>query len=87
MNIFERLFRDTLKPTERELLETDAAWWKDCADHWKAELDKADTECHRLYGHVEILQDLLADIHTQGAGSSSGTARAMAAKAKAGCAK
>ena len=50
----------------------------------KAEVAQEET---RLSGHVEILQDLLADIHAYTAGQKSGTAQKVARMAKAGLAK
>ena len=89
MNIFERLFRstldhsgdanemvsDTLRPTERELLEADVVWWKDSAAHWRDAFDVAARLRADLYS-------ALAEIHAQGHDSKSGTARAMARKAE-----
>lgn len=74
MNIFERLFRNTLRPTERELLEAEAAWWKDSAKHWREAFRE---EANRRFA----LLDILIDIRDQGLNSKSGTARSMANKA------
>lgn len=50
----------------------------------KAEVAQEET---RLSGHVEILQDLLSDIHAYTAGQKSGTAQKVARMAKGGLAK
>lgn len=75
MSWLSDLFRNTLKPTERELLEADAAWWKDCSDYWQAALKQTDAEACRLHS-------ALTEIYAQGHDSKSGTARSMANKAK-----
>ena len=74
MSWLSKLFEDTLKPTERELLEADAAWWKDSSGYWQAALKQAEAE-------RAALLDILIDIRNQGLNSKSGTARSMANKA------
>lgn len=61
--------------------------WRSEAKMWVGLLDSANEEASRLSGHVEILQDLLADIHTYTAEQKSGTAQKVARMAKAGLAK
>ena len=74
MSWLSKLFEDTLKPTERELLEADAAWWKDSAKHWRQAFDAVARE-------RDGLRSGLADIYAHGNNSKSGTARAMGRKA------
>ena len=75
MNIFERLFRNTLQPTERELLEAEAAWWKDSAKHWRDAFDTAADERADLLIDRSALRNALLDISFYTRGQKSGTAQ------------
>ena len=74
MNIFERLFRntlkptereelerETLKPTERELLEADAAWWKDSSGYWQAAWKQADADVAKYRYALMQIEEAFAD--------------------------
>lgn len=51
------------------------------------ELDEANAENRRLQSHIDNMRELFAELVEQGRKSTSGTARTMATKAKAGLAK
>lgn len=94
MNFLAKLFNKTLHPTDREHLEIQRDDFKRSSDKWfhkwldtRADLKRCEAENRRLEGHIDNNRALFAEIHAQGKDSASGTARSMAAKAAAGCAK
>ncbi len=67
----------------RELENVDKAWDASRAEWCKALIAERD-EASRLSGHIEILQDLCADIHAYTAPQKSGTAQKVARMAAGG---